>query len=373
MFNAIKKIFYFVLVVSLLGSLIWFYIQRKIADEKSLIEEAFKNNDYSKIIEFYQDVKISSKSKNQNYLRKCYQKAFALQKYGNIEDAKKYWDLVTSNSDNESYKSNADFFIGQYYFNKSDFAEAEKYFNTPALLNKTCEYYSHAQYYLAKIEYDKKDIDNSRKRLLPLIKITKDSDILKQIKALLGTINIERLYTRRITDNSIDYVILNGDILANIAQNYNTTVELIMKTNNYSSPVIRPNNHIKIVTSIFSIEVSKSKNILTVYENGDFFKEYVVGTGRDNVTPIGTFKIVTKQVDPTWYRHDGKIIQYGDPENFLGTRWMSINYPGYGIHGTWDDESVGKQSSAGCIRLRNKEVEELFLYIPINTSVSISE
>jgi lipoprotein-anchoring transpeptidase ErfK/SrfK len=50
---------------------------------------------------------------------------------------------------------------------------------------------------------------------------------------------------------------------------------------------------------------------------------------------------------------------------------MSINYPGYGIHGTWDKESLGKQSSAGCIRLQNSDIEELFTIIPLHTKVKI--
>jgi lipoprotein-anchoring transpeptidase ErfK/SrfK len=46
---------------------------------------------------------------------------------------------------------------------------------------------------------------------------------------------------------------------------------------------------------------------------------------------------------------------------------------GYGIHGTWDKDSIGKAESAGCIRLRNEDVEELFLLVPVGTPVRIEE
>ena len=46
---------------------------------------------------------------------------------------------------------------------------------------------------------------------------------------------------------------------------------------------------------------------------------------------------------------------------------------GYGLHGTWEPESIGKQASAGCVRLANNEVEELFLLIPTGTRVVIIE
>jgi lipoprotein-anchoring transpeptidase ErfK/SrfK len=47
--------------------------------------------------------------------------------------------------------------------------------------------------------------------------------------------------------------------------------------------------------------------------------------------------------------------------------------PRYGIHGTWETNSIGKQSSAGCIRLLNDDVAELFLLLPLGTSVTIHD
>ena len=113
--------------------------------------------------------------------------------------------------------------------------------------------------------------------------------------------------------------------------------------------------------------------------NGLFFKRYLVGTGVYGKTPVGTFVIDDKIENPPWWK-DGKAIPFGDDENILGTRWMRItatnNTPsvtGYGIHGTWDNDSLGKQSSAGCIRMRNEDVEEVFMLVPRGTIVTIVE
>jgi lipoprotein-anchoring transpeptidase ErfK/SrfK len=48
--------------------------------------------------------------------------------------------------------------------------------------------------------------------------------------------------------------------------------------------------------------------------------------------------------------------------NPLGTRWIPIEGAGkdYGIHGTWEPDSIGKESSKGCIRMRNEDVQWLF-------------
>ena len=74
------------------------------------------------------------------------------------------------------------------------------------------------------------------------------------------------------------------------------------------------------------------------------------------------------------------MVPFGDKENILGTRWMSLTATGetppargYGIHGTWEPATLGKQSSAGCIRMRNSDVEELFMLVPEGTPVTIVE
>jgi len=125
-----------------------------------------------------------------------------------------------------------------------------------------------------------------------------------------------------------------------------------------------------VVNGKFSIIVDKSLNTLILKLNDGLFKLYKVGTGKNNSTPIGNFKITSKIKKPVWH-YKGKVIPFGNPDNLLGTRWLGINVEGYGIHGTWEPDSVGKQSSQGCIRLRNEEVEELFTIVPIGASVTI--
>jgi lipoprotein-anchoring transpeptidase ErfK/SrfK len=47
------------------------------------------------------------------------------------------------------------------------------------------------------------------------------------------------------------------------------------------------------------------------------------------------------------------------------------NLSGYGIHGTHEPESTGRMSSNGCIRMKNKEVNELYSIVPRGTDVII--
>ncbi|MCP5120636.1 MAG: L,D-transpeptidase, partial [bacterium] len=56
-------------------------------------------------------------------------------------------------------------------------------------------------------------------------------------------------------------------------------------------------------------------------------------------------------------------------DNPLGTRWLGVSKPHYGIHGTNLPESIGKRASGGCIRLHNAHVEELFELVEIGDTV----
>src|SRR5207247_8321933 len=75
-------------------------------------------------------------------------------------------------------------------------------------------------------------------------------------------------------------------------------------------------------------------------------------------TPTGTFRIITRIPNPTYYR-PGEVIRPG-AANPVGTRWLGLSLKGFGIHGTNQPRSIGRAKSHGCIRLRNADVEELF-------------
>ena len=98
---------------------------------------------------------------------------------------------------------------------------------------------------------------------------------------------------------------------------------------------------------------------LVVIENNEVVEVFTVAVGAPNSpSPTGTFTIVNRVANPTYY-HPGKVIAPG-PQNPIGTRWIGLNQKGYGIHGTDQPSSIGYAKSHGCIRLRNADVERLF-------------
>ena len=207
-------------------------------------------------------------------------------------------------------------------------------------------------------------------RAMPALKSNVNSN---KARDLVGEINIELLTNPHSMPGKKDYTVKSGDTLARLANEYGTTVGLIQQGNNIKGTLIRVGDRLRIFSGSFSLLIDKSANILDVYLDGEFFKHYVVGTGEFNRTPVGEFKITERIHKPTWWRPDGKAVPYGDPENELGTHWLSLSVRGYGIHGTWEPETIGKQASAGCVRLLNEDIEELYTILPLGTEVIIRD
>jgi lipoprotein-anchoring transpeptidase ErfK/SrfK len=210
----------------------------------------------------------------------------------------------------------------------------------------------------------------ARDLLRPLAASTNASE---KALVLLGELNTQIALTPAAAPEKITHIIAAGDTLGKLAKKFGVTIEQIKISNGLRNDLIRIGDTLRIYPGKFAIEISKSANTLTVTDDGRFFKRYRVGTGQFNKTPVGTFKIMTRLEKPPWYRPDGRTIPYGDADNILGTHWLGLDIPRYGIHGTWETNSIGKQSSAGCVRLVNDDITELYILLPAGTPVTIHD
>ena len=98
---------------------------------------------------------------------------------------------------------------------------------------------------------------------------------------------------------------------------------------------------------------------LVVLQQGQTMKSYHVAVGNPSTpTPVGEYHINFK--GENW-----------GPS--FGPRWLGLNVPwgNYGIHGTNKPYSIGQHLSHGCIRMRNRDIMELYSMIPVGTRVTI--
>ncbi|WP_371017331.1 L,D-transpeptidase family protein [Pseudalkalibacillus sp. JSM 102089] len=163
----------------------------------------------------------------------------------------------------------------------------------------------------------------------------------------------------------MQHIVKPGETLSSISGDYRVPVTEIIRANSIQNPnLIYPGQLIQIpgypdpATLPYTIYVSLTQRTLTLQKNGSTVKVYPVGVGRMlHDTPTGNFIIINKAPNP------------GGP---FGTMWMSISKIHYGIHGTNDPSSIGKYVSRGCIRMYNRDVEELANTVPIGTAVLIA-
>ena len=179
----------------------------------------------------------------------------------------------------------------------------------------------------------------------------------------------------------VSYTVRSGDSLWKLcnrtlpAENdIHLEAGLIRLLNGLTSDSIHPGQELLIPRNTLRIDVDRIEHGLAVWLGDVPIAAYRIGLGKESRTPRGDFRVEVKQENPDWYRN-GQRIPFGDPQNVLGTRWMGFeNVPGamgYGIHGTDKPESVGRDESMGCVRMRNAEVEALFELVPRGTIVSI--
>ncbi len=118
-----------------------------------------------------------------------------------------------------------------------------------------------------------------------------------------------------------------------------------------------------------------SENRLYLFYGSYLVKSYPVATGMPGwPTPRGTFTIIRKDVNPTWYPPGWADVEKPvppGPSNPLGTRRLLLSDPSYGIHGTNKISSIGKYITHGCIRLYPWDIVDLFDRVTVGTIVDI--
>lgn len=220
-----------------------------------------------------------------------------------------------------------------------------------------------------KLGREEKWLDAQKKARALINAVPSDSARLELFR-FLRKARFQLLFSKKQTDTSERYEVRAGDSLGKIAKKYGTTVELLRKTNKIKKDVVWEGMKLKVEKVPFSVEVVIPKNVMWLKQGEHFVKKYSVSTGEKGNTPVGTFKVANKVINPAWY-YENDVFLPGDPKNGLGTRWMGFDLKGYGIHGTIEPEKIGRPASLGCVRMRNEDVEELFDLIPIGTPVTI--
>jgi lipoprotein-anchoring transpeptidase ErfK/SrfK len=134
-----------------------------------------------------------------------------------------------------------------------------------------------------------------------------------------------------------------------------------------------------------SVVIDKSESTVELLDaQGKAIAQYPASTGSvHDPLPIGEWKITGVSIDPVFHynpelfwdadsSHAKARIAAG-PNNPVGTAWIDLSKPHYGIHGTPEPASVGKTQSHGCIRVTNWSARELVHAVKPGTPAVLQE
>jgi hypothetical protein len=152
---------------------------------------------------------------------------------------------------------------------------------------------------------------------------------------------------------------------------------LVAKVNDVAPEKLRAGMSLKVPLETLSLIVDKSAFRLWLLLGDCHIVDYRVGLGKDERTPEGTFSIRWKTKNPTWTDpKTGRVLMFGDPDHVIGSRWLGFATAdgartGFGIHGTTEPDSIGKNLSEGCVRMKTEDIEDLFELVPEGARVVV--
>lgn len=133
------------------------------------------------------------------------------------------------------------------------------------------------------------------------------------------------------------------------------------------------------------VVVDKSDSTLALLdEAGNVVAQYPATTGSEHdPLPIGDWKIKGVAKNPVFHynpelfwdaeANDEKATLKPGPNNPVGTVWVDLDIPHYGIHGTPEPATIAKTQSHGCIRLTNWSAVELSGVVAPGTPATLQE
>ncbi|MEM1108666.1 MAG: L,D-transpeptidase family protein [Planctomycetota bacterium] len=213
-------------------------------------------------------------------------------------------------------------------------------------------------------------------RLLFADNLKLSTDDADAVRRRLNEVNRDLLWTRNITQgDTIAKAYKNdGSFLSQIGVRFRVPYQLLETINNMDARNLRADQVVKVIQGPLHARVSKTRFVMDVYAVDAeglpvYVQSFPVGLGEN--TPLGNWEVIkgSKVVNPSWRDElNGEFFTSDNPENPIGEYWIAIeglddanrDKRGFGIHGTIEPDSIGKEESRGCIRLLDDDIAMVF-------------
>jgi hypothetical protein len=157
---------------------------------------------------------------------------------------------------------------------------------------------------------------------------------IDEAQDLLGEVNMSILLSDYPAPEKEEYIVRSGDVLARIAQKMKSTPELIMRTNNLSSTMLRVGQKLLVSHPEFSFLIQRKAKWLYLLDHEHFFKRFKV---IDEKLPSNAPAKINTRVAEIMAWKNGRRIGIGSREFLNSTRWIRLASPAYVIYSEPDD------------------------------------
>ena len=187
---------------------------------------------------------------------------------------------------------------------------------------------------------------------------------------LLGEINTAILLSNYPAPEKEQYIVRSGDVLARVAAKLKSTPELIMRTNNLSSTMLRIGQRLLVSHPEFSVLIQRNAKWLYLLDHGRFFKRYRL---LNEKLPASSAPKIETRVAEIMAWKEGKRIGIGSPHFLNSTRWIRLATPGYVLYSEPDDahQILDTPPPNEGIGMSATDVEELSSLVNPKTAVTV--
>ncbi len=219
-------------------------------------------------------------------------------------------------------------------------------------------------------------------------------------RALLTEINQTLVFSPTVYEGdplAEKYRVQSGDSLSRIVPRQGLAIHFhfLVRINGLKDAnSLQLNQPLKLIRGPFHAVVDKSDYRIDIYAgdppspgstgNADgaeegwlYIRSFNVGLGEGNGTPLGNFTIKNKEFNPAWRNpRTGEFYDRNDPNNPIGEHWLglqgvdadSAGHHGYGLHGTTEPDSIGRDMSMGCVRMAADDIATVWEMLTENVS-----
>lgn len=186
---------------------------------------------------------------------------------------------------------------------------------------------------------------------------------------LLDALAAEVIYSKRHLLES-PFIVSAGETLESIANRYKISPEVLAKINLMpDSKVVLAGSQLKVLTGPMRADVNLTRGELTLFLHDLYAGRFPISVGKDPAPVEGTYEIIDRRRDRTYYGAGSQVLPASDGRNPYGGYWMSLGKD-LSIHGS-PETTTPELANAGCISLAPLDAREVYSLLSLGSQVTI--